>query len=70
MNKKIDNEVLPWWTTSLGPSLKWVGSFINSAKEFGKYMNIPHSEIKLHKIMLKSKKKTSPLDSWHRITQK
>jgi hypothetical protein len=34
---------------SLGPALKWVGSFINSAKEFCKYMNIPHSQIKLQK---------------------
>jgi hypothetical protein len=44
---KLDNIFRPWWTTSLGPSLKWVGSFINSAKEFGKYINIHHSEIKL-----------------------
>ena len=34
--QKLDNRVRPWWTMSPGPALKWVGLFINLAKEFGK----------------------------------
>jgi hypothetical protein len=36
LTQKLDNRVLPWWTTSPSPALKWVGIFINSSKEFGK----------------------------------
>jgi hypothetical protein len=49
LTQKLDNIVHPRWTTSLGPAIKWVGSFINSAKNLAKYISIPHSEIKLQK---------------------
>ena len=32
LNMKLDNGVHPWWTTSLDPSLTWVGPFVNSTK--------------------------------------
>jgi len=35
-HKELDNRVHPWWTTSLGLALKWVGFLINSTKELGK----------------------------------
>jgi hypothetical protein len=35
-HKEFDNGVCPWWTTSMGPALKWVGLYINSTKELGK----------------------------------
>jgi hypothetical protein len=41
----------------MGPTVKWVGLFINSTKEFGKIHNIPHSGIKLQ--ILCSDRKTN-----------
>jgi hypothetical protein len=46
-----------WWTTSSGPALKWVGSFINSAKEFGKIHMYNSFWNQAIEIVLRSEKK-------------
>jgi hypothetical protein len=58
-HKELDNRVRPWWTTSLVPSLKWVGLFINSTKELAKYISIPHFGVKLQNICLDQKTNTT-----------
>jgi hypothetical protein len=52
--QKLDKAVHPWWTPSPGPTLKCLGSFINSAKEFGKIHKYTSFWNQAVEIMLRS----------------
>jgi len=54
-HKELDNEVRPWWTTSLGSALKWVGILLTPQKNWEKYTSIPYSRVKLHNLFLDQK---------------
>lgn len=49
-HKELDNEVCPWWTTSPGPSLKWVGLLLTPQNNWAKYISIPHFAVKPQKL--------------------
>jgi hypothetical protein len=60
-HKELDNVVCPWWTTSPGPTLKWVGLLLTPHKNWAKYINIPHYGVNLQKLCSDQKTNTTTM---------